>query len=203
MQTKKNDIYQRILKAARKEFLRKGYKDTSMRTIAEKTGVGLSNIYNYFTNKDVIFQEVLAPAMAAMDEMLDEHNYEANLTIDVFSSQQYIRKQTRSIVDLICEHKDGLKILLFKSHGSSLEGFRDDFIDRHNQIGLKYLQLMKERYPHIHIDFSDFFVHTMSSWWISIIGELVMHDLSKQALTRFVSEYVEYATAGWKGIMRV
>ena len=203
MQTKKSDIYNSILKVAWKEFLKKGYKDTSMRTIAEKTGVGLSNIYNYFNNKDLIFQEVLAPVLAAFDKSLDEHNYEANLTIDIFSSQEYIKRQTDSIVDLIYKHKDELKILLFKAHGSSLENYRNDFIDKHTKIGLKYLQLMKERYPHINIDFSDFFVHTMSSWWMSIISELVMHDLKKTELTRFVSEYVEYATAGWKGVMKV
>ena len=203
MQTKKNNIYEKVLKTARREFLERGYKDTNMRTIAEKTGVGLSNIYNYFDNKNVIFQKILAPAMAAIDELLDEHNYEENLTIDIFLSQQYIKKQTEMLVNLICRHKDGLRILLFKSHGSSLENYRNDFIDRHTRIGLRYLQLMKQRYPHIHIDFSDFFVHTMSSWWISIIGELVMHDLTKKELTRFISEYVEYATAGWKGIMKI
>jgi AcrR family transcriptional regulator len=174
-----------------------------MRTIAEKTDVGLSNIYNYFNNKDLIFQKVLFPALAAIDKLLDEYNYEENLTIDIFSSQKYIKRQTELIVDLIYKHKDELNILLFKSHGSSLEDYRNDFIDKHTKIGLKYLQLMKKRYPHINTDFSDFFVHTMSSWWMSIISELVMHDLKKKELTRFVSEYVEYATAGWKGIIKL
>lgn len=203
MQTKKTDIYERILTTARDQFLAKGYKDTNMRTIADKTGVGLSNIYNYFNNKDVIFREVLATALAAIDTHLELHNCEANLTIDIFSSRDYMQGQAESLVNLIHQHREELVILLFKSHGSSLEGFRDDFIDRHTQVGLSYLQLMKQRYPHINIDFSEFFVHTMSSWWISIIGELVMHDLTKKELTRFVSEYVEFATAGWKKIMRV
>ena len=123
---------------------------------------------------------------------MDKHNCDANISIDIFSSQEYLKRQTEMFVDLIYEHKNELKILLFKSYGSSLEDFREEFIDRHTGIGMKYLQLMKEKYPHINIHISDFFIHTMSSWWMSVIGELVMHDLKKKELTRFVSEYIEF-----------
>ena len=44
---------------ARQQFERKGYSKTSMRDIAELAGVGVGNIYNYFTNKDELFREVV------------------------------------------------------------------------------------------------------------------------------------------------
>jgi hypothetical protein len=62
---------------------------------------------------------------------------------------------------------------------------------------------MKIKYPHVNTDVSDFFVHTMCSWWIDILGELVMHDLERKELERFISEYIEYGTAGWKKLMKV
>lgn len=63
MQFKKEDIRQTIIDKAREEFLIKGFKDASLRTIAKDAGVGLSNIYNYFKNKDDLFCEVLAPTL--------------------------------------------------------------------------------------------------------------------------------------------
>jgi AcrR family transcriptional regulator len=201
MQIKKDDIYDSVLNIARKEFLEKGYKDTNMRTIAQKAGVGLSNIYNYFTSKDNIFQKVLTPAIAALEKTMDEHHSEANLSISIFESREYLKRQTQLFVELILKYRDELRLLLFKSHGSSLEDFKEKYIDQQTKTGLKYLRLMKERYPHINIDISDFFIHTMSSWWISILGELVMHDLTRKELERFISEYIEYGTAGWKKIM--
>ena len=48
MQRKKDDIGRCVEKEAKKIFLKKGYAKTLMREIAEKSGVGLSNIYNYF-----------------------------------------------------------------------------------------------------------------------------------------------------------
>ena len=48
MQIKKDNTYQLILKVAKTEFLSNGLKNASMRIISKKSGIGLSNIYNYF-----------------------------------------------------------------------------------------------------------------------------------------------------------
>lgn len=203
MQTKKENIHRSVLSAAREEFLEKGYKDASMRSIAGKAGVGLGNIYNYFKDKDEIFQQVLAPVMAALLKITKEHNSDSKLNISIFGSQEYIKETTRTFVELILEFKDELRMLLFQSHGSSLEDFREQYINTNTETGLEYLRQMKQRYPHMNIDISDFFVHTMSSWWISILGELVMHDLAQDELERFLSEYIEYGTGGWKSLLHV
>jgi AcrR family transcriptional regulator len=203
MQIIKENIYDTLLNIARQEFLEKGYKNTNMRTIAQKSGVGLSNIYNYFKSKDEIFQGVLTPAITALEKTIEKHNSEANLSVHIFESQEYLKQQTQFFVELILKFKHELRILLFKSHGSSLEDFKEKFIDHQTNTGLEYLKLMKKKYPHVNTDVSDFFVHTMCSWWIGILGELVMHDLERKELERFISEYIEYGTAGWKKLMKV
>lgn len=203
MQTKKTEIRKVILEVARKEFLKKGFKDASMRTIAKKSGVGLSNIYNYFKNKDEIFCEVLSALLGAMDKVMDGHNNAEYISIDIFTSDEYIRKQIDMFVYLVENHKADFKLLLFEAAGSSLEKFRDETIDKHTQTGKEYIGMMKQKYPEINGKVSEFFIHTMSSWWMSIIAELVMHDLSHEALENFIREYMEFGTAGWKKIMRV
>jgi len=203
MQIQKEDIRRIILKIAREEFIEKGFKDTSMRTIAQKTGVGLSNIYNYFRNKDEIFREVLAPVLAVLKEITDSHNTEKNLTIDVFYSQEYLKRNIEMFVDIILKYRDELRILFFKSYGSALEDFTEEYIDENTRIGLEYLRLMKDRYPELNINISDFFIHAMTSWWLNTIGELIMHDLSRNELERFLTDYMEYSTGGWRSIMKV
>ena len=203
MQTKKDEIYHKILSTARIEFMKKGYMNTSMRTIAKQSEVSLSNIYNYFKNKDEIFKEILLPAVSALDKIMDYHSSEEYLTIDVFTSPEYLRRQTLIFVELIVKFRDELVILLSQSHGSSLEGYKEKYIERHAQSGLNYIRLMKEKYPYISADFSDFFIHTMSSWWINILEELAMHNINKVELERFVTEYITFATAGWKELMKV
>ena len=49
---------QRILEAAYKLFAEKGYRGSSMREIAEWSGIKAGSIYNHFKNKEDIFEAV-------------------------------------------------------------------------------------------------------------------------------------------------
>ena len=203
MQIQKEDTRRIILQVARDEFIKKGFKGASMRNIARNAGVGLSNIYNYFRNKDEIFREVLSGLLNALDRVMEEHNSSKYISIDIFRSEEYMRNQIDLFVELINNYKEDFKLLLFKSSGSSLENYREECTELHTRIGKEYIALMKEKYPAINACISEFFIHTMSSWWISIISELVMHDLSHRELEDFIREYMEFGTAGWGKVMRI
>nr|WP_321357629.1 TetR/AcrR family transcriptional regulator [uncultured Draconibacterium sp.] len=203
MQIQKEDTRRIILQVARDEFIKKGFKGASMRNIAQNAGVGLSNIYNYFRNKDEIFREVLSGLLNALDRVMEEHNSSKYISIDIFRSEEYMRNQIDLFVELINNYKEDFKLLLFKSSGSSLENYREECTELHTRIGKEYIALMKEKYPTINANISEFFIHTMSSWWISIISELVMHDLSHRELEDFIREYMEFGTAGWGKVMRI
>lgn len=204
MQVQKENIRKLILNTARNEFIQKGFKDASMRDIAKKSAVTLSNIYNYFKNKDEIFCEVMSPLLKAFDKLLKEHNSEDYLTTDIFSMKSYQHKMIRDFMLLLKDYGAELKMLLFHANGSSLENFRDTFTDRQTETGIEYVQLMKQKYPQVHTDISYFFMHTMSSWWLTILGEIISHDeLSEKQIKQFLSEYVAFGTAGWKKLMKV
>ena len=204
MQTKKQDIRKIIIEVARTEFLEEGFKNASMRTIAKKSNVGLSNIYNYFKNKDEIYIEVLLPLLNIFNQLLSEHDNNEYLSLEIFSSEKYIQKQVDMFINIIVPFKKELKLLLFQSYGSSLKNFKDDFTDKHTNLGLKYIQKMKVKYPHINSNISTFFIHTISSWWLSIIGEIATHDeLSNKDIEVFIKEYMAFSTAGWKKLIKI
>lgn len=203
MQVLKDNIRLSILKIAKNEFLNKGFKAVSMRHIANETGVSLSNIYNYFKNKDEILKEVLQPLMCAIERLRSEHNKKEHININVFYSDKYMQDHVNLFSELIITYKRELDLLLFKSQGSCYENFKEDFTVRHTEMGYEYMRLMKEKYPSINIKVSDFFIHTMSSAWISIIGEVVAHNISRNEMEEFFKDYVTFTTAGWKKLMQV
>jgi AcrR family transcriptional regulator len=59
MQIKKKEIRDEILAVAEKEFLKRGFKNSSIRTIATKSHTTLGNIYHYFENKEAILDGVI------------------------------------------------------------------------------------------------------------------------------------------------
>lgn len=47
-----------ILTTAKRIFAEKGYDGLSMRTLSDESNVGLSSIYHFFTDKDVLLKEI-------------------------------------------------------------------------------------------------------------------------------------------------
>jgi AcrR family transcriptional regulator len=65
MQGVKDDVRNSIHQAVLIEFHEKGCKDASIRSIAEKGGMTVGNLYRYFTSKEELFYSVISPAYGA------------------------------------------------------------------------------------------------------------------------------------------
>ena len=149
MQVLKDDIRGRILTVARQRFERKGYSKTSMREIAELAGVGVGNIYNYFTNKDELFREVVRPVLCALEAMLQEHHGIRGEDIMMMRSEKYLKSCIDEYVSLIDKHRALMGILLFRAQGSSLERFRENYTDRSTELVKAWFASMQRKHPEI------------------------------------------------------
>lgn len=197
MQVLKDDIYKSILLVARKEFVDKGFKDASMRKIANDADVSLSNIYNYFRNKDEIFLTIVKSAKEKLFTFITEQHTEAT-DFDSMSPLGHNEEAIEHYIKLIFEYKEEYRLLLYHSQGSSMECFRDMLTDHMTQVSHNYMELEKEIYPNAG-KISDFFIHAMSSWMVSILGEIVTHDLGRQKIREFFREYFRFA--GWRALI--
>ena len=203
MQTLKNDIKQRILNIAREEFLAHGVRDTSIRTVARKAGIAVGNIYNYFRSKDKLFCEVLSPLIKVLNKHILSHNDEKFLSIDVFSMRQRQIDYIFAMLAIIKEFRPELRLLLFNSEGTSLQGYKDKMVDRQMKVGMEYLRLMKERYPHLNANISPFLVHITCSTWITVFCEIVEHeDYSDEDIKVALEQYMDFSMAGWKALLK-
>lgn len=200
MRVLKDDKYQSILHAARKEFIIKGFKDTSMRSIAEKANIGLSNIYNYFRNKDEIFFAIVNPAKEKLFAFLTEEHKHAYVDFENLSPFGHKKEVIEFYIHLIHKYKEEYRILLYHSQGSSMQNFRELLIEHMTKVSYEFMELEKNNYPDVK-DVSYFFLHTMASWMVSILGEIVTHDLSRQKVRDFFHEYFRFTFAGWRELV--
>ncbi len=200
MQTKKTDIQKNILDVARELFLEKGYAKTSMRTIAQKANVTLSNIYNYFKNKDEILEVILQPLFYEMEEMFNHHNDPYYATTNWFEAEDVSEiDEFKEHVEFIVTYRQEFDLLLHKCSGSKYENIKDYFVDRYTESSRSYLQLMKKKYPQVNKDISDFFFHTVAAWWIQIVS----HNLKEEEILQFLKEYMTFGTGGWQRLMKL
>lgn len=94
---------QKILAAAEMEFVKHGFKGTSMQTIADAANLPKANVLYYFKNKQTLYMEVLDQILDQWDRTLDELREEDDPAV-VLSS--YIRNK----IDLAMAYPNASKI---------------------------------------------------------------------------------------------
>ena len=203
MQFKKEEIAGRILEASRTEFLTKGFQKTSMRSIADKSGVALSSIYIYYSGKDSIFKALVQPLLNELNTVMLNHNDPKYLSRDIFYSEKYHTQRIGELFNLVKNYRTELKLLLLNAQGSELADYREELIDRFTEKGIEFVELFKERYPEVNNSISRFFIHNATAWWINILQEMAMHDMPAEEMKQFITEYVDFCRAGWGRLMKV
>ena len=203
MQILKDNIRSRILAIARQQFEKKGYSKTSMREVAELAGVGVGNIYNYFTNKDELFHEVVRPVLCALEAMLQEHHGIRGEDIMMMRSEKYLKSCIDEYVSLIDKHCSLMEILLFRAQGSSLERFRENYTDRSTELVKVWFTVMQRKYPMINIAIPDFIIHLHTVWMFTMFEELLRHSIAKQEMKAILHNYILFEIQGWRAIIRI
>jgi AcrR family transcriptional regulator len=123
LQIPKNEVRNRILYAAKKEFLMKGFRNSSMRQIALTAKTTPGNIYSYFSSKDELFTKVISPVLARLQILLNMQFHQKNSV-----SKSDITYITNEISDLFLSYKDEFLILLTASAGSKFENTKSELI---------------------------------------------------------------------------
>ena len=203
MQTLKSDIRNRILSAAKEQFVQRGYLKTSMREIADAVDVGVGNLYNYFENKDELFCVILRPVSDALERMLQEHHGAKGADIMLICSEEYLKSAVDEYISLINKHGELMKIPLFHSQGSSLETFREDYTNRSTEMVKTWFAEMKEKHPEINVVVSDFMIHLQAVWMFTLFEEMLKHAIDSKEMEYIVHEYILFEIQGWRALLRV
>ncbi len=105
LQTKGERTHQVIIESAYTLFLEQGYAATSMRQIAERSGLALGGIYNHFASKDAIFSDLII-AKHPFHEILPLLQDAPGETVE-----EFVRNAARSMVGELGRRPDFVKFL--------------------------------------------------------------------------------------------
>jgi AcrR family transcriptional regulator len=142
MQVLKEEVRQKIKKAAISEFEENGYQKTSMRSIALNAGVTVGNLYRYFKNKDDLFDVIIQPAFQEIYKFIDEFaRFEKSTLSEEKQKEDFIKTFEESLIRIYLQHRPELVILLNGSKGSRMEDAREQI------ISLIAVRIKKEAFP--------------------------------------------------------
>lgn len=200
VQILKEHIKKNIAAAARKEFISKGFKNASMRTIAKNANIPLSSIYSYFKSKDEIFVHILSPLLQTLDYIFLERESEVELEGSWVKNMQQWAEQL--LQELTMKFRNEFFLLYFKSYGSSVENRCELYIESFAEKGVVYMQELTKIYPDMNTNISKFFLHSLGAQKFAVMGEIVSHKLTEQETKQFITDFVRYSCGGWQFLMK-
>lgn len=121
----------KIITAAREEFLEKGYSGASLRKIAEKAGATVGAIQTRYKSKDELFGYLLKPLLDDIEALFQ------NTKAEYYSSAENsflaglktsMQHESTAILHMIFDHYEEAVLLLCRSAGSSFEHSFDGLV---------------------------------------------------------------------------
>lgn len=197
MQVKKEDIKEKIMDSARREFFNHGYADASLRVIAEKAGLTKGAVYSYFENKNALFCVLTAPAVGFIEnEFQCDNNDYASITKDdnpdAFKSNiQGFRKYVHAVLD----NYESFKLLLFCAAGSSLQDYKERIIQLYAQSFHRRLLLFVKA-GNREVAISEMFIHTLAATYVSFLEELVLHEPNRTEADDYAVQMAIFVQSG-------
>lgn len=124
---------EKIIAAARAEFLEKGYQGASLRPIAERAGATVGAIQIRYKTKDALLRALLAPFLNEIEGVFQAAKaeyWQYPPPERLAFIEKSMKMESEAILSLIFDHYDDAVLLLCKSEGSSLADCFDQIVAR-------------------------------------------------------------------------
>ncbi|MCG9873182.1 MAG: TetR/AcrR family transcriptional regulator [Leptospiraceae bacterium] len=201
MQTPKESTKLSILNSAKEEFLEVGFDKASMRKIAKKANVSTSNIYNYFTNKEGILEQLVKSIISSIESGLNHISSDDHVEKRLNFSYETLKNRFNVILFFVDENRDILDLLLFHSNGSVFSNFLEDFTERITQLNIRQINYYKEHKGMQSLVTHDFFIRNLVSFFLNIFVEMIKNKKSKEEILEMEDNFLKFMHYGSKAIL--
>lgn len=203
--TKKNEqsTLESIHKAAKKEFLEKGFQSASLRNIVKTAGVTTGAFYGYYDSKEELFEALVGEqyrtfmgayknTMQEFAQMSPEKQME---NLGTFSYQCM-----HDMLLYAYDHLTEFKLLLCCSEGTRFAGMLDEMVEIEIKGTHDYqavLNSVGKSSPHIDPQLE----HILITGMFNTYFELMIHEMPMEQAEIYLSEMWDFYCAGWFKIM--
>ncbi len=191
---------EKIIACAKEEFLKKGYADASLRTIAQNADVSTSTIYTRYLDKEGLFRFLVEPSAKGLKDLIGRSLSEFTTLSGSEQSEkmtEYSDKGFEETVPYIYEHFDEFKLLVTGAPGNYYQEFLESLVELDTACMKSFLlrtgsKAMQDG------RITDGFLHVVSSAFYSGIFEVVIHDMPMEEARNYINELRAFYGNGWK-----
>lgn len=145
MRKQNKDAKKNIKKSATDLFFKTPYSNASMRDVAEMCGMTVGNIYRYYENKEVLFDDIVGKCYEKVVKLIKLNDFVQKFMKNkigvneknIYKNQKFKSHLLKIISDLFSENSTELYILLNNSAGSKYEQTKDQLLTLIKETMLK------------------------------------------------------------------
>ncbi len=203
MQSRMQNTQEKILEAARAEFLEKGFRAASVRSIVKAAGVTTGALYGYYSSKEALFDALVGPCyehfLSAYRDALDTF---AQLPPEQQPERMSTISQTRleELLLYMFGHREAFHLLLLCADGTRYSTLKDEMVRLEINATHRYYRVLEKLgTPAPRID--PRLEHILVTGLMNAYFEMIIHDMPLQDAQLYLQELHSFYSAGWLKIM--
>ena len=190
--------HEKIIAAAKKEFLTYGFTDASMRRIAAAAGMSASGLYKHFASKEEMFSALVEPAYQGLlalfrQEAGDQEQFIGTGDLSVWETSN----DARLAVSYIYDHLDAFRLIICKSQGTKYESFLHDLAVLEEKMTLSFMEMLKKQGVKLN-EFNEKELHLLTTTNVNAIFQTVEHDLTREEAIHYADTLDRFFAKAWK-----
>lgn len=195
-------VYESVLACAKKEFLEKGYKDASLRVIAQAAGTSTGSIYTRFKDKAGLFDAIVGPAADQLKDMfveIQENFHSLDDSTQEAEMGEYTSRHQMEMLEYIYDHFDEFRLLLDCSDGTRFSSFVDELVDIEVEYTYKYMEVINCESVKSGVVTEDF-IHIIVTAYFNGMFEVVRHNMSRDDAKKYIRLLNRYHMQGFSTV---
>ncbi len=194
----KTASHEKIVAAAKKEFLRYGFTDASMRRIAAAAGMSVSGLYKHFAGKEEMFSALVDGACRGFLNLFGQEAGNQEQMIGTGDLSVWETGQDAKLaVTYIYDHLDAFRLIVSRSQGTKYESFIHDLAVLEEKTTLSFMKILREQGVKLN-DFSEKEFHLLATTNINAIFQTVEHDFTREEALHYADTLDRFFSKAWK-----
>ena len=195
-------VYESVLACAKKEFLENGYKDASLRVIAQAAGTSTGSIYTRLKDKAGLFDAIVGPAADQLKDMfveIQENFHSLDDSTQEAEMGEYTSRHQMEMLEYIYDHFDEFRLLLDCSDGTRFSSFVDELVDIEVEYTYKYMEVINCESVKSGVVTEDF-IHIIVTAYFNGMFEVVRHNMSRDDARKYIRLLNRYHMQGFSTV---
>ncbi|HAG12497.1 MAG TPA: TetR/AcrR family transcriptional regulator [Ruminococcus sp.] len=202
-------VTEKLMEQAMQEFLAKGYRNASLRTIAEHADTSPRAIYTRYGEKEGLFAALVSEQADTLKTMFrqfmaDYHERPVDNQKQLFHDDSFdteYRENIQTSIDYIYENWDAFQLLICGSEGTKFAGFVDEIVEIEEHYTLLYIEytgndVIRSGRANPKL------IHLLCSSFIHGFFEFVRHNMPKEEAITYIQQLQAFFACGWDSLFR-